>query len=387
MITVAGKVYLYFAGNGYLGLQANPEVLAATCESVLRYGVGTATSRAAFTSPPVFEVERRMANIFRTEHSLYTVSGYAANQMLLESLEKTFDRIFIDEAAHYSLYDAAKRIRKKRCQPITFKHRDTEDLKRQLDTNLQLHERPIVLTDGVFSQHGTIAPLNEYAELLNDYGGASLLVDDAHGFGILGNNGRGTFEHFGIDTATVNQTLEDQYDVVNASLAEYQQYRCHFYLTLSLGKAAGGFGGAVPGSAAFVQRLKDSDSIYVAASAPPTPIAAATAKALAILDDGNLRHRLQKNTALLKSRLKDTGLPSLAATPHVCAAVPVVILTLGSAANMKRIQKELSQRGILISYLPRNTALGSQGALRIAVFATHTEAMIAELVENLEQIV
>ncbi|MDR3181342.1 MAG: aminotransferase class I/II-fold pyridoxal phosphate-dependent enzyme, partial [Planctomycetaceae bacterium] len=171
MITVAGKVYLYFAGSGYLGLQANPEVLAATCESVLHYGVGTATTRTAFTSPPVFEVERRICDMFATEHALYTASGYAANLMLLESLEKTFDRIFIDEAAHYSLFEAAKRIRRKRCVPITFRHRDTNDLKDKLDANLQLHERPIVLTDGVFAHHGTTAPLNEYAALLGGYDG------------------------------------------------------------------------------------------------------------------------------------------------------------------------------------------------------------------------
>jgi 7-keto-8-aminopelargonate synthetase-like enzyme len=84
MVTVAGKVYLYFGGNGYFGLQADPEVLAATCEAVLRYGVGTATTRTAFTSPPVFEVERRVAEMIGTPHALYTASGYVANQILLK---------------------------------------------------------------------------------------------------------------------------------------------------------------------------------------------------------------------------------------------------------------------------------------------------------------
>ncbi|MDR3233169.1 MAG: pyridoxal phosphate-dependent aminotransferase family protein [Planctomycetaceae bacterium] len=380
MITIAGKVYLYFAGSGYLGLQANPEVLAATCESVLHYGVGTATSRTAFTSPPVFEVERRIAEMFGTEHALYTASGYAANLMMLESLEKTFDRIFIDEASHYSLFESAKRIRKKRCIPITFRHRDTDDLKKKLDANLQLHERPIVLTDGVFAQHGTAAPLNEYTVLLAGYAGASLWVDDAHGFGILGNTGRGTLEHFGLDASAVNQTPDDWNGDWETDDTVYSA-AIPLYLTFSLSKAAGGCGGVIPGSAAFIQRLKDHSSVYFAASAPPTPIAAATAKSLAILAESNLRQRLHKNVTLIKSKLRSIGL-DIPDTLY-SAALPAVILTLGAAANMKRIQKELSQRGILIAYLPRNIALGSQGALRIAVFATHTEAMITELVETL----
>src|SRR5215469_14512902 len=221
MVSVAGKVYLYFGGNGYFGLQADPEVLAAICEAVLRYGVGTATTRTAFTSPPVFEVERRVAEMIGTPHALYTASGYLANQILLESLEKTFDRVFIDEAAHYSLFDAIRRLRGARRKPITFKHRSTDDLREQLDTNLQFHERPIVLTDGVFSLLGTIAPLNEYTELLANYEGASLLVDDAHGFGVLGDTGRGTLEHFGMDTATVNQTATDLADDFGLPCADF----------------------------------------------------------------------------------------------------------------------------------------------------------------------
>ena len=378
MISVAGKVYLYFGGNGYFGLQADPEVLAATCEAVLRYGVGTATTRTAFTSPPVFEVERRTAEMLGTPHALYTASGYVANQILLESLEKTFDRIFIDEAAHYSLFDAIRRLRGARRKPITFKHRNTNDLREQLDSNLQLHERPIVLTDGVFSLLGTIAPLNEYTTLLTHYEGASLLVDDAHGFGVLGESGRGTLEHFGLDTSVVNQTAADSMDDLGFPCTDTAiSESVRTYLTFSLSKAVGGSGGIIPGSESFIQRLKDWSAVYFGASAPASPIAAATAKSLSMLIDSTFRQKLQENVKSLHSGLRRIGL-EITESP-----LPMVILTLGSSGNMRRIQKELSESGILVSYLPRNAGLGSQGALRIAVFATHTLQMIQELIDSL----
>jgi len=380
MVSVAGKVYLYFGGNGYFGLQADPEVLAATCEAVMYYGVSTATTRTAFTSPPVFEVERRIAEMIGTPHALYTASGYLANQILLESLEKVFDRVFIDEAAHYSLFDAVRRLRRVKRKPITFKHRNTKDLREQLDTNLQLHERPIVLTDGVFSMLETIAPLDEYMELLASYDGASLLVDDAHGFGVLGDSGRGTLEHFGLDTSTVNQTVADSVD--NFGLESGSKNAVQTYLTFSLSKAVGGSGGIIPGSESFIQRLKDWSAIYFGASAPASPIAAATAKSLSMLTDAVLREKLQENVKLLRLGLRSIGLAG-ADLEGGESPLPMVILTLGSSGNMRRIQKELSESGILISYLPRNVGLGSQGALRIAIFATHTPQMLQELVESL----
>jgi 7-keto-8-aminopelargonate synthetase-like enzyme len=383
MISVAGKVYLYFGGNGYFGLQADPEVLAATCEAVLRYGVGTATTRTAFTSPPVFEVERRIAEMIGTPHALYTASGYVANQILLESLEKTFDRVFIDEAAHYSLFDAVRRLRGARRKPIPFKHRDVENLREQLDSNLQLHERPIVLTDGVFSLLGTIAPLDRYTELLANYDGASLLVDDAHGFGVLGETGRGTLEHFGLDTSVVNQTVTDTVDDLGLDLPTNDSVRT--YLTFSLSKAVGGSGGTIPGTESFIQRLKDWSAVYFGASAPASPIAAATAKSLSMLTDPLFRQKLQENIKLFRAGLRNIGLQNNGLDTDE-SPLPMAILTLGSSGNMRRIQKELSESGILVSYLPRNVGLGSQGALRIAIFATHTPQMIQELIDTLREV-
>ncbi|MCL2743278.1 MAG: aminotransferase class I/II-fold pyridoxal phosphate-dependent enzyme [Planctomycetaceae bacterium] len=379
-VTIGGKTYLYFAGSGYLGLQSSPEILAAACEAVLQYGVGTAAMRTALTSPPVFEVERRIAAMLGTERSLYTVSGYSANQILITALEGTFDRIFIDESAHYSLFDAAKRMKRNR-KLVVFRHCSTSDLKDKLDSELLFNERPMILTDGVFSMLGTAAPLREYIDLLSHYEGASLCIDDAQGFGVLGANGLGTLEHFGISPALANRTIQDnsEFDLCGEFAESIPEVK--LYLGFSLSKAAGGGGGIIAGSETFIQYLKDRSTFYHAASAPANPIAAATAKALPLVAAKHLRQNLHENVRTLKNKLRNIGIQTND-TP-----IPMAVFTLGSSLNMRRIQKELSQRGILISYLPRYAGLGSEGALRIAVFATHTEEMISELMDTLKSVI
>ncbi|MGL4942808.1 MAG: aminotransferase class I/II-fold pyridoxal phosphate-dependent enzyme [Thermoguttaceae bacterium] len=374
-IRVGGRAFQYHAGSGYFGLAANAEVLAAACEATLRYGVGTATTRAALTSPPVFEVERRIATISHTSRAFYTASGYMANQILVDVLVGTFDRVFIDESAHASLYDAIRTTRGPHLRATTFRHNSAADLEEKLRDVLRPSERPLVLTDGVFSIFGDIAPIRDYEQVLSNYGDASLVVDDAHGFGVLGRSGCGTLEHFDFDLTTVNRTVEDDGDMFCASVAESP---VRMYWTTTMSKGVGGYGGVIAGTERFIERLTERSRVFAGASAPPTPIAAATAKSLAILfDDDSLRGRLYSNARLLKDGLRNIGIETN------CCPLPMVSLVVGSALNMRRLQKELSQRGILIAYLPRHPGLGSEGALRIAVFATHTPEMIEHLIDTL----
>ena len=388
MISVAGKVYLYFGGNGYFGLQADPEVLAATCEAVLRYGVGTATTRTAFTSPPVFEVERRTAEMLGTPHALYTASGYVANQILLESLEKTFDRIFIDEATTGLLFNAIKILHGVAASPIRFAHRDANDLKTQIDKMLQPHQRPLVLTDGVFFSQGTIAPLDEYDAVLAKYDGAAVLIDDSHGFGILGEQARGTLEFFGFTPGRANRTFQEiegslgiNSEVQNSPLSKTisAQTPVRYYFSTKLSNAVGGFGGVLPGSEALVQRILERSRAVYEASPPPTPIAAATAKGIELLfERTDLRAVLKKNMQSLRKKLRGLGI-LIEESP-----LPIVTFQLGSAYNMRRIQRTLAQGGILITYLPRLPGLGPDGTLHLTVFATHTPDQLDRLVEALK---
>jgi len=382
---IDGRRYLYFAGTGYLGLQGHEEVIRAACEATRRYGLASATTRAGFgNTPPVLDVERQAARLFGTDDSFYFVSGYVGNQVLVLVLNGSFDAVLVDEHSHYCVFEAARISGR---PTVPFRHRDPEDLRARLRRELKPRERPLVLSDGVFAGLGDVAPLAEYRKVLGEYPGAILLIDDAHAIGVLGENGRGTFEHAGLwyaDGARADKQpvapVGPPAPQVNSELPGQGSAAAGPVLLVcgTLSKAIGGFGGIVPGSRRFIDRLKGSSRFYSGASAPPIPAAAATARALElVLSDPGIRRRLWENVRTLKSGLVRLGLPA-DDTP-----VPIACLQIGDAANMRRIQEELMRRGILIAYMPSYSGLGPEGALRLAVFATHTEAMIKQLLDEL----
>ncbi len=353
---IDGRRYLYFAGTGYLGLQGHPELIRAACEATERYGIGSANSRTAFgNTPPVLEVERRAAEFFAVDDAFYFMSGYVGNNILVLALEDRFEAVFVDEFSHYCVFEAARLTNR----PLfRFRHCDPDDLRTSLKANLKPTQRPLMMTDGVFAARGQIAPAAEYQTVLGDCPGALMCIDDAHAMGVLGANGRGTFEYLG---------LFDSPDM---------------FVCGTMSKALGGFGGIIPGSRRFIERLKSTSPYYGGASAPPVPAAAATARALELArDNPDMRTRLWQNVDLLKSGLRELGFPA-DDTP-----VPIVCLTVGDAENMQRIQRELMQRGIVIAYMATYSGLGPEGALRLAVFSTHTEQMIRQLLDELTRVI
>lgn len=355
---IDGRRYLYFGGTGYLGLAGHPEVLEAACEAVRRYGLHTATSRSGFgTSPPTLEVERRAAEFFGREAAFYFVSGYVGNHILIQALAGRFETIFADEAAHYSLEEASRLSGR----PIVrFRHADPDDLERLLRLHCGPEGRPLVLTDGIFAASGDIAPLDRYIKILGRYEGASLLVDDAHGFGTLGEGGRGTLEHFGFWGPGVNSAAEP------AGLS--------LFVAGTLSKALGGFGGILAGTDEFIRLARSSSHYYEGASALPAPVAGAAAKALEIvLREPQLRARLRENVSLLRQGLCDLGL-TVTDSPS-----PVIGLAVGDARNMRRLHAELKEKGILVPYFPTYSGTGKEGLLRIAVCAAHTVGMLRQL--------
>jgi len=364
---IDGQRYLYFAGTAYLGLQGHPEVVRAACRAAEQYGVGSATSRAGFgDTPPVVEVERLAAELLGAESAFYFPSGYVGNHVLVEAVREQVGAVFVDEASHYCVHEAARLSGRPVWQ---FAHARPEDLRLKLDARLPAGASPLVLTDGVFSARGDVAPLAEYRAVLADYAGSVLTVDDAHGVGVLGERGRGTFEHAGLFDVGVNTAA-----VLGGPAGRPPALLC----CATLSKALGGYGGIIPGEAALVERLKSAAPHYAGMSPPPPPVAAASARALQlVLDRPDLLKRLRRNVAALKGGLRERGF-DVAPTP-----VPIVALELGDAANMQRIQRTLMDRGIVISYFRAYSGLGPQGALRIALFATHTEAMIERLLDAL----
>ena len=225
------------------------------------------------------------------------------------------------------------------------------------------------MSDGVFAATGRIAPAADYYDVLHNYPESVLCLDDAHGVAVLGAGGRGTFEHAGLWRHGVNT-------VGSSGLYPY------LALSATLSKAVGGYGGIIPGGREFIRRIKLRSPYFGGASPPPTPVAAATAKALELIRaEPDLRTRLWANARLLKEGLRQLGF-DLDDTP-----VPIVCLVAGSAENMQRIQRELMECGIAVAYMAAYSGLGPEGGLRIAVFATHTAAMIGQFLDQLRRLV
>lgn len=369
-VSIDGRPYLYFGGTGYLGLQSHPDVLAAAINATQRYGMGSATTRAAFgTTPPIREVEREMADWFETEDAFYFPSGYAGASIVLDMLSaERYDMVLLDEASHYSLWDAARATG---LAVGYFQHRNADALEICLqDARSHGNHRAIVLTDAVFAATGRIAPLDEYLEVISRYDGVELLIDDAHGLGVLGEQGRGAPEHFGL--------LSPPWNGMPASTTDHG-VAC--YHTATLSKAIGGYGGILVGSQEFIAAAIRSPDYYRGASPLPSPVAAATAEAIRIVRDSpQLRESLHSNTRHLRNGLRTLGL-EVDDDP-----TPIVSLTIGTAATMQRIQTTMAGQGVIIAYFDRYAGLPQEGALRIAVFANHTTEQIDRLIESLGSI-
>jgi 8-amino-7-oxononanoate synthase len=364
---IDGRDYLYFIGTGYLGLQGHPEVIRAACEAVERYGLHAATSRTGLGSTaPLLAVEQRAAEFFGCEDAVYFAAGYAGNIILLRAIENDFDAIFVDESSHFCVFEAIERSGR----PVfRFRCRDAADLAESLRQNLKPAARPLVITDGVFTGQGTIAPLPDHLAVLDGYAGAGLAIDDAHGVGAIGRHGRGTFDHFGL------------FDRVNRGDDGTGGQPTALYLAATLSKALGGYGGIIPGSERFVERVRKASHWYEGSNSPPAPVTAASARALElILADPDCFQRLRANVRRLREGLRALGF-EIDDSP-----APIVCLVAGDAENMQRIKSELMAQGIAVPYRAGYSGMGPAGCIRLAVFATHTEAMIRRLLDALRQV-
>ena len=350
---IDGVRYLYFGGTSYLGLAAHPEVIEAGCAGLRQFGLHTATSRSRIgTGPPVREVEQRAAEFFGTEDAFYFVSGYCANHILVAALAPEVDMVLVDEGAHYCVLEAARLAG----VPTTiFRHRDAADLARLAHGQ----KRVMVMADAVGPVTGALAPVPDYLRALTGCERAALLLDDAHGFGVLGEHGRGLLDEPGLWTR------------VNGGASEPG---VGLFVGGTLSKALGGFGGIIPGTREFVARARTASHYFDGASAPASPVAAATAKALEIvMREPSLRHQLRENTLRLRAGLRTLGLT----VPQGTTANFGV--SVGHAANMRRIHEALKARGIMLPYVAAYSGIPAEGLLRFAVFANHTTAQLDHL--------
>lgn len=240
---------------------------------------------------------------------------------------------------------------------VLFSHLDPQDLRKKIKKHLKLSQRPLLICDGIFPVSGEISPVPEYLKFLEEFDGSIICIDDAHATGVIGEKGRGSFEYFG---------LEDE--------------RLYFSGTLS--KALGGHGGIIPGKRIFIEKLKIKSNIPYASSAPPTPAAAATAMALEILSKNpDLRKKLWDNVAYGKKGLRDLGF-DINDTP-----VPIICLHSKEGIDLEALQLSLLKKRIAVLYVPGKTysSVPEGGAIRIAIFSSHTKEQINRLIDEIKR--
>jgi len=312
-VLVDGKKLLYLAGIDYHRMSSHPLVTQAAAEAAERYGLSPTGSRMTTGNHILYaELERAVADFAGSEQAVVNPSGYLSNTILLQAIAKDFDAFFIDNQAHSSLADAARQLDQ---ALFPFEHMDAQNLADLLRENLSGNARPLVLTDGVFPAMGDMAPLKNYAELLEPYGG-KILVDDAHAIGMIGPSGKGSAEAQGLH--------HDEY-----------------YQTGTLSKAFGVAGGVIPADRDIIERIHACSMAFVGCTGLALPLAAAAIKAVSHLAaNKHLITDLQERALALKSRFRDIGF-SMPETP-----VPILSITYHDAEKNDRLRGLLLQNNI-----------------------------------------
>lgn len=338
-LEVDGQRVLNFCSNNYLGLANHPRLVEAARQAVAEYGVGPAAVRTiAGTMDLHLELEKRLAAFKGVEAAVTFQSGFNANVGCIPALVGRGDVIFSDELNHASIIDGS---RLSRAQIVRFEHCDVEDLKRNLSDKRGEFNRALVITDGVFSMDGDVAPLDEIYEVTKEYD-AVLMVDDAHGEGVLGTGGRGIVDHYG---------LHGKVDVEIGTLS----------------KAFGVVGGIVSGDPLIVEWLNQRGRPFLFSSAMTVPDVAACLAAVDILEESTeLVDKLWQNTHYFKEQMRilgfDTGL----------STTPITPVMLGEAPLAQQFSRELFEAGVFAMSIGFPTVPRGKARIRVMISAAHS---------------
>jgi len=344
---VDGKRVLNLSSNNYLGLTTHPRLKTAMIEATQRWGAGSGAVRTIAGTMTVHEdLERRLAEFKHTEASLVFQSGFTANLGVLQSLVKEGDVIISDELNHASIIDG---IRLSKAERSIFKHRDMDDLERHLEMHRQKRVK-LVVTDGVFSMDGDIAPLPAIVERADRFG-ALVMVDDAHASGVLGKNGRGSVNHFGLD---------GRVDLQMGTLS----------------KAIGVLGGYVAGAQAVRDFLIHRARPFLFSTSHPPGVAAACIAAIdVLLAEPDRIDRLWKNTARFKDGLKRLGFETGA------SETPITPVIVGKGAVAMDFSDRLFKLGVFAQGIGFPTVAEGRARIRTIVTSAHTDAQLDRALE------
>jgi glycine C-acetyltransferase len=338
-LTVDGKKVLNFCSNNYLGLANHPALVAAAKKAVDEMGVGPGAVRSiAGTLSLHVELEKRLAQFKGVEAAITFQSGFTANLATIPALVGKEDVIFSDRLNHASIIDGA---RLSGAKIIPYEHNDVKSLEEQINANLSQYRRALIVTDGVFSMDGDIAPLPDIYEVAKKYD-ILLMVDDAHGEGVLGNGGRGIVDHFG---------LHGKVDVEVGTMS----------------KAFGVMGGIVAGNAVIIDWLRQRGRPFLFSSAMTVPDAAACLAAVDILEDSTqLVDKLWSNAKYFKAEMKTLGFNT------GVTETPITPVMLGEAPLAQQFSRELFEAGVFAMALGFPTVPQGKARIRVMISAAHS---------------
>jgi glycine C-acetyltransferase len=337
-LVVDGKRVLNFCSNNYLGLANNPRIVQAAQEAVKKFGVGPAAVRSiAGTMDLHLELERRLAAFKGVEAAITFQSGFNANIGTIPALVGKEDAVFSDELNHASIIDGC---RLSGAKIIRYAHCNPQDLERVLKEERANYPRAMVITDGVFSMDGDMAPLDKIYEVVEKYE-AILMVDDAHGEGVVGKGGRGIVDHF---------NLHGKVDIEVGTLS----------------KAFGVVGGVSAGNPVVVEWLRQRGRPFLFSSAMTVPDVAACLAALDILESSTeLVDKLWENTNYFKAEMRRLGFDTGTST------TPITPIMLGEAPLAQQFSRELFEAGLFAMSIGFPTVPRGKARIRVMISAAH----------------
>jgi len=354
-ITLEGKKILQFCSNDYLGFANHPKVIEAFIATARKYGVGAGAAHLVTGHRfPHHALEEELAEYIDRPRVLLFSTGYMANLGVTDVLVGRRDQVYEDRLNHASLVDAA---RYSGATLVRYPHLNISALEKQLACAPAQGER-LISTDAVFSMDGDLAPLPELAKLAQRYN-AWLMVDDAHGFGVLG-DGKGTLKQYGLGLEEVP------------------------ILIATFGKALGTFGAFAAGSEELIETLIQEARTYIYTTAVPPAVAEATRVALRLLtEEAWRREHLFKLIRRFRAGIADLEIPQ---TSFTDSQTPIQPILLGSAERAVAISSLLLEQNILVSAIRPPTVPQGTARLRITLSAAHTEEQIDRLLETLRTV-
>lgn len=351
-VTIDGRRLLNFCANNYLGLANHPRICQAAKQGVEAYGVGPGAVRSiAGTTSLHVELEQKLAEFKHAEACITFQSGFTANLATIPALVGPGDLIFSDELNHASIIDGC---RLSRAEVIRYAHNDIGDLRAKI-AEREDYNRRLIITDGVFSMDGDIAPLDKITEVAEEFG-IMLMVDDAHGEGVLGHGGRGIVDHFG---------LHGRVDVEVGTLS----------------KAFGVVGGLVAGKAIIIEWLRQRGRPFLFSSAMTAPDAAACIEAVKILGESTeLIDRLWSNAELFRKEMKAMGFNT------GFSQTPIVPVMLGEASLAQQFSRRLLEEGVFAMAIAFPTVAKGKARIRVMNSAAHNHSDIEIALETFNRV-